>query len=354
MNIHRLVSLLAILYAGIVLLFVLTQRTHRRRPQPNYPWLYQALAPFAFWLALLALPLLALAPLVRQPAYTTATLAATALFLWHYAPRWSRAKMTPNVSRTRDLPLRVMTSNLFKANDAYAAIAEAILASKADLVAVQELRPPQAEALSTLLREAYPHQELRPGRDAEGMGLFSRHPITRREFVCRDGANPIQVIQVHLTDEALSLINIHPRIPMLQQSPALGFPTGLSTAERAQDIETIIAAAESLSTPTLILGDMNTTPYCPAFGVLPSDWRDVHQEVGQGMGFSYPVDAAFFGFRSPLPLFRIDHLFLRGAVQARSVSRGHMPGSDHRYLLADLLLPTSSFGSDTSGDSQMI
>jgi len=336
MIIHSLATLLALLHAALLVLLVVWQRTHRRHPNRRLPWPYLALAPFSFWFGTLSLPILALAPFVRAIPYTASAIVSMASFLVFYLiePLWPKVRQPTSPTTTT---LRAMSTNLFKANDAHDAIAETILASRADLVAVQELRPSQAEALASLLRHAYPYQDLHPGRDAEGMGLFSRYPITRRETVRLDGANPIQIVRLLVEQQPLALINMHPRIPRLKQG-LLGLPVGLSTHARGEDVAAIVRAAEPLLDPTLIMGDMNTTPYCPEYQALPRDWRDVHDIAERGLGLSYPVDAAFFGFRSPIPLFRIDHLFLRGPIVCRSLRRGRMPGSDHRYLVAQLAL----------------
>jgi len=334
MIIRNLGTILALLHAALLLLLVILQRTHRRGPERRYPWPYLALAPFSFWFSALALPILALAPWVRTPPYVVSAGVSTTLFLVFYLaePLWPKVRPAPQAATTA---LVAMTTNLYKANGAHEAIAETILASGADLVAVQELRPPQAKALAERLREAFPYQDLHPGRDAEGMGLFSRYPITQRDTIRLDGANPIQVARLLIGQQPLALINMHPRIPMLKQG-RLGLPLGLSARERAEDVAAIVRTAERLPKPSLIMGDMNTTPYCPEYQSLPTDWRDAHDVAGRGLGLSYPVDAPFFGFPSPIPLFRIDHLFLRGPIACRSLQRGRMPGSDHRYLVAQL------------------
>lgn len=344
MIIRDLATILALLHAALLAVLVILQRTHHRRPKWRYPWPYLALAPFSFWFAALALPLLVLAPLVRTIPFAVSVGVSTALFLVFFVAEPLCRKTRPPATPTATT-LRAMTTNLFKANSAHEAIAETILASGADLVAVQELRPPQAQALAERLREAYPYQDLHPGRDAEGMGLFSRYPITHRDTVRLDGANPIQVAQLLVDQQPLALINMHPRIPMLAQS-RLGLPVGLSTRERAEDVAAIVRAAEALPKPSLIMGDMNTTPYCPEYQALPSDWQDAHEIAERGLGLSYPVDAAFFGFRSPIPLFRIDHLFMRGNIACRSLQRGRMPGSDHHYLVAHLELGASNSDTD--------
>jgi len=50
---------------------------------------------------------------------------------------------------------------------------------------------------------------------------------------------------------------------------------------------------------------------------------------------TYPVNQRFFGVKLPLPIFRIDYIFYRGGMRPVSVRNGRMPGSDHRYVVAE-------------------
>jgi endonuclease/exonuclease/phosphatase family metal-dependent hydrolase len=339
MLIRLIVIALACLYllASLGLLVALPWGRRRQRP---LPWPVQALAPFVFWLLAPFWLLLALAPVVRAPLYTVAAIAGAGLFLWHTFGRRIARLGRPRQAASGPT-LRVMTANLYKANSEYGAMARVILAADPDLLVVQELRADQATALSTRLAARLPFQDLHPGDDAEGMGAFSRYPLCANQVIRQDGANPIQVLRLAGPQTECWAVNMHPRIPVPVQRKVLGanVPVGLLTAPRLEDVQRLVQTAQALPGPLVVLGDMNTTPDCQPFGLIPGEWQDAQAAIGRPPAFTYPVATSFFGFRAPWPLFRIDHVFAAGGCRARAIRTGHMPGSDHRYLVADLTLP---------------
>jgi len=84
---------------------------------------------------------------------------------------------------------------------------------------------------------------------------------------------------------------------------------------------------------------MNTTDQCVEYHWIAGVWRDAYREAGQGPGLTYPVGVPFFGVRAPWPLFRIDHVFYRGKLEVSRAWTGVLPGSDHRYVMAELVRP---------------
>ena len=213
-----------------------------------------------------------------------------------------------------------------------------------DIVVVQELRQRQAIELSAMLRERYPYQDLHPGVDAEGMGVFSRYPLeTTALYRLDDASNPVQVLSVRASDQVFWVINMHARISRLITRRILGLclPSGLCSGARRDDVRHIRDVVSELPNPAILLGDMNTTCECAPYCLIPPEWHNVHETVGHGWSLTYPVAASFFGVRPPFPLFRIDHIFVRGTWRPLAIRAGQIPGSDHRYLIADLTLPPS-------------
>ncbi|MCD6519748.1 MAG: endonuclease/exonuclease/phosphatase family protein [Anaerolineae bacterium] len=233
-----------------------------------------------------------------------------------------------------------MTSNLYKHNYRVEGIIETILRESPDLVALQELKKEHVRAIEAQLCQLYPYRDLRPGRDAEGMGILSRYPLQKVFLhLPAPAANPIQIALI-AKDEPFWFINAHPRIPRLRLRTSRGVPLPrVDTRERSFDFGTILELIEGLQGPAILAGDMNMTDQSQEYHLLPPHWHDVYRIVGWGPGLTFPIDAPFFGLHFPFPLFRLDYIFYRGDWQPQRAWLGKMPGSDHRYLAAEFLLP---------------
>ncbi|MBB3023664.1 endonuclease/exonuclease/phosphatase family protein [Helcobacillus massiliensis] len=112
-------------------------------------------------------------------------------------------------------------------------------------------------------------------------------------------------------------------------------------------------AAEAVPAATILVGDMNCTPFSATYRGLTRDWRDARVEalrartsavrgaVGPVLGALVGAGARFAGgftHSSTLPLRRIDLVLLRGAVRAVRTFVPSTRVSDHRPLVADLVI----------------
>ncbi|MBC7234235.1 MAG: endonuclease/exonuclease/phosphatase family protein [Chloroflexi bacterium] len=310
------------------------------------PWWLQALAPFALWVFGLGLGLPLLAALVGSGLLRgVPLLLGTALYWAHFV---ARPRPRRPAQEEDDPVLRVMTANLLDKNRRHAEIIATIRHECPDLIALQELNPAQVRALTQALTDEYPYQWFLPGPEtpvpgrSEGMGLMSRYPFQPLGVVQVDPlANPAQVIALDVQGRFLDVLHMHPRIPLPRFRRVLGiaWPYGLDDSERERDVRALSHCAEQLGAEAIILGDMNATDQCREYRLLTKGWRDVYRQVGRGLGLTYPVDADFFGLRCPWPLFRIDYVLIRGHLYAMEAHVGRLPGSDHRYVVADLSWP---------------
>jgi len=322
---------LAWLYAGALGGYLLW--TSLRAPRP---WWLKALSTISFWAFLPALVLPLAIPLVRSLSYGLATACGALLFAGHYL-----LSMIPRRPAARDAgpDLKVMSANLLKRNANADGIAETITAERPDIVALQELKPEHIQVLEERLAALYPYQDLHPGEDCEGMGLLSRYPFLSIEL--REGGpgtNPTQVARLQLPERVAWVVNVHTRIPRfrLRRIAGLPIPYDYDTSERRADVEDIVRLVEGLQEDALLLGDLNTTPECQEYRLIPRRWRDAQRVAGWGLGLSFPVKAPFLGLRVPFPLFRLDYVFYTGSWRALRARTGTMPGSDHRYLAVEL------------------
>jgi endonuclease/exonuclease/phosphatase family metal-dependent hydrolase len=83
----------------------------------------------------------------------------------------------------------------------------------------------------------------------------------------------------------------------------------------------------------LLVGDLNATPWQPAFRKLTKvGWRDAADVVGQGMRPTWPA-------WSPVPVAPIDHVLVSGGLGVTAADTTTLAGTDHRALVVTLVLP---------------
>lgn len=330
---YSLFNTVAALYLGALIIYILWVRLHWSRP-----WWLQAFSTISPWAFAPTLVLPALAVLMRSPLFCLLSIAAASIFAYQFLrPMFPHHEIARRVEPAH---LKAMTANLLKINTRQVGkIIGAIIAESPDVVALQELKAEHAQAIDTLLADAYPHRLLSPGKDSEGMGLLSRYPfLDSAEHIVAPGANPTQTARIEINGRSVWMVNSHPRIPDLHLCHQAGvrYPCGLSTTKRRADVEGIIQLAQRLGGDAILLGDFNLTDQCEEYGLLTAQWADAYRVAGKGPGLTYPVGRPFFGLHSPFPLFRIDYLFYPPTWRPLRAHTGAMPGSDHRYLVVEL------------------
>ena len=100
------------------------------------------------------------------------------------------------------------------------------------------------------------------------------------------------------------------------------------------DMRAVMAERRRRHTHQLLLGDLNATPDAPELGplwnVLDDAWREANGDAG---GFSYPA---------AVPDRRIDFVTMTRGLTARSVRVPETLASDHRPVVADLVVRRGS------------
>jgi endonuclease/exonuclease/phosphatase (EEP) superfamily protein YafD len=218
--------------------------------------------------------------------------------------------------------LRVVTANAWFANPDHATLVAWLDRSGADVIALQEITPAWAVALEPLARK-YPYRAQLLRDDPYGVALLSRWPIedSRPVDFAGDGV-PSLVANVDVHGRKLQVIALHTRWPVV---PELHVARDLALANAA-------ALAATRPAATILLGDLNLTPYAPAFARLVSE--SGLQDALAGEAWRPTWQAGFWPLALP-----IDHVLLpRGScVTAHAI--GSYVGSDHRPVQVTLQLP---------------
>jgi endonuclease/exonuclease/phosphatase (EEP) superfamily protein YafD len=219
--------------------------------------------------------------------------------------------------------LRLFSANVYQGNRDLGPIGQEIRATAPDLVALQEVDPDGAADLQRSgVLAAFPYAVTEFRQSPSGIGLWSRFPIA-------DG----QVRDVHgmAVIEATILLGAHRlRLYIIHTVAPLG-------DDRARWRAQLLWVEEEIRRgrgPVVVAGDFNATRYHSSFRRLLSDrLADAHERRGRGWAATWPRD------RWPLPpLMRLDHVLVSPDIGVRSVKEGLGQGSDHRPIIAELVL----------------
>lgn len=233
-----------------------------------------------------------------------------------------------------DTVLTVMTYNVFGYNERATGVVDALRASNADVIALQELNPLVAEAIRADLPGEYPYQVLAPQPGTAGMGVVSRHPLSQVEATLPgDWVGAPQVVDLTFEHTSITLINFHavPPLDLLELGEG-------SIRERERQMRTLASFVESQPGPVIVLGDLNAADRNAAYGIISRDLVDAWRAAGRGLGNTFP------GFNSKVPgmpmwLVRIDYIFHSDDWQTLSIRIGPWDGhSDHRPVVARVAL----------------
>jgi endonuclease/exonuclease/phosphatase family metal-dependent hydrolase len=223
--------------------------------------------------------------------------------------------------------LRIFSANVYDANPDVGRIAEEILAAAPDLVALQEVDPDGAASLRRSGDFAhFPHTVSEIRRGASGIALWSRFPLADAEVQEVQGM-PLIRATIVLGGRRLRLYTVHMVAPLASDR----------VRWRAQ-LRWLAQALSDERGPLVVAGDFNATRYHPSFRRLLSDrLGDAHERRGRGWAATWPRD------RWPLPpLMRLDHILVSPGIGVRAIREGRGQGSDHRPIIADLVLPSAS------------
>jgi vancomycin resistance protein VanJ len=228
--------------------------------------------------------------------------------------------------------LTVASHNVGAANPDPAGTARDLVASGADLLALQELTEQARGRYEKALAKAYPHHAVRGT-----VGLWSKLPLSGTGPVdLNTDAGPLaDTIPPGLKlagTRALRTTVATDRGPLAVYVAHLGSArvnprAGFHTASRDRGAQALgQAIADDPNERVVLLGDLNGTMDDRAFAGLTSQLRSAQTVAGDGFGFTWPAS---------FPVARIDQILVRG-VQPESSWVLPATGSDHLPVAAGL------------------
>ena len=216
--------------------------------------------------------------------------------------------------------LRVLQLNVHTTNRRHAAVERLVRETRPDLLALLEVNERWLAALSGL-HPYYPHRIGRPQEDNFGIALFSRFPIDDLRLL------PLHDERMYMITGRFSLG--HPPVTIALAHLAPPSSAALAALRNRQlDALSQLTGGDSV-TETLLLGDLNTTPWSPFHARLERSAGLRNGARGLGLYPTWP--AGFLPLRIP-----IYHFLLSPGLRVASLELGPEVGSDHLPVLLEI------------------
>ncbi|MGC1439565.1 MAG: endonuclease/exonuclease/phosphatase family protein, partial [Burkholderiaceae bacterium] len=218
--------------------------------------------------------------------------------------------------------LRIASANIFAGNDRYDLVADWITANQPDIAVLIEATTPWRDQMRNRLPQ-YPYQEIviRPGYS--GKIIVSRFPIAILEKLPPIGhrsATPL--ITVDVQQARFRLAALHTSWPLKKTW----------AADRNKELIDLAVVARTKTTPFIAVGDFNITPFSKHFSQMLEKGGLHRAAAGRGWLPTWP------SFFVPAGI-QIDHVLISSDVQVVDYQVGDGLRSDHRWVMADLLVP---------------
>ncbi|MFM9939073.1 MAG: endonuclease/exonuclease/phosphatase family protein [Hyphomicrobiaceae bacterium] len=237
--------------------------------------------------------------LIAVPAYLTAA---------ELAPR--------GIAHPPEKVLKLISFNVWTENKTPQAVVDFLLREQADIVLLVELRRVPANSIIPHLEASYPHREVCLGC---GMALFSRFPFETSHAQRRDKGVPF--VGAHIGEVDIGLTGTHLLTPdraAIQVNELKLLTANFMAGGAARERGRIIAGDFNMTPWSMLMADFLRTSGYRRHGTLHHSWPSI-------------------GWLPPFVL--IDHVVTSPDIKTISIEAGPDIGSDHRPIIARLLLP---------------
>lgn len=263
---------------------------------------------------------------VRSRAWGTAAVAVgSAVTLG--AAVLSRAGRRPAAVPPGTRRLRVATVSMRLGKADPRAVVELVTDHRIDVLALQEVTPEAEAALRAAgIGDLLPHAHVIAAGEGSppgaGGALWSRLPVLERRSVPSGFQQPTVRLSVPGGPD-VEVTAVHQTPPATSPRAVAGWTADLAALP-----------APGAGVLRILAGDFNATLDHQALRrVLASGHRDAAWAVGKALR------ATWTPLRSPQPRLTVDHVLVDPQIGVASVTLHRMPGSDHRAVVAELVLP---------------
>jgi endonuclease/exonuclease/phosphatase (EEP) superfamily protein YafD len=222
-------------------------------------------------------------------------------------------------------PFRVVMMNVLSSNRRADLVTDFIRQADPDVIVMGEVTGRWMSQTQSLA-QTYPYVEACPREDNFGIALFSKRPFIRSGIAqVGDAGVPSVYAELEVDGRPVFFMGTHPISPA---SP------GNSRYRDTQLGEIPAFLKKATSSPIVLLGDLNVTPWYRAFRTLVRESGLKDTAKGRGVQCSWPAFPHMFHMRIPL-----DHCLVSPEIGVVDRRLGPGIGSDHFPLIVDLAVP---------------
>ena len=228
----------------------------------------------------------------------------------------SDKKANPNLAN-----LTILHTNVWSQNNDRTQFDELILEQNPDIVLIEELTPKWNTYLQKALK-SYSYQLTKPQLGNFGIGIWSKVQLKTIDLhYFTKGATPSIIFSLIKDNREVTFIATHPYPPATPKQFEI----------RRNHFVQLKKYSTEISTPLIILGDLNASPDSPMFKLLTHNNRLKNAAYGFGYQPTWPT------FFPPLSL-TLDHCLVSHEIEVCELKTLQNIGSDHLPLLLKLKL----------------
>lgn len=245
-------------------------------------------------------------------------------FAGYHASAGTRASSSRSSDDAANIPVRVMTFNVYKGQADPSAIVEIVKQEHIQVLTMQETTTGFVEALNRAgIGHYLPYAQISSSDGVYGNGLWSATPLgdpVDDEVGSSASFMPSGTVKLS-GGRSLRFVSVHTTSP----KPGVW-------GQWRNSLDELSRMRSRTDARYVFMGDFNATTDHTVFrDFLGSRFTDAAQDAGRGFTFSWPAN------RGAIPAFAgIDHIVLDGGMGAGQVHTVHLPRSDHRALLATI------------------
>ncbi|TQS44961.1 endonuclease/exonuclease/phosphatase family protein [Cryptosporangium phraense] len=279
---------------------------------------FAQLVSFTPYVAAFSLVPVVAAGVTRRWRVLVAALAVAALFGAFVVPR-----VLPSGSPSGGTRLRVMAFNTKIGAGSVSSLAALVRRASPDVLTVQELTPEWAAEFSAL--GLFPYSALRALPGASGTGIWAKYPLTDARTV--DSRTGFDQTRATLRGpRVIDVISAHPRPPIFK-------PEEFGSVSRWTEDLSRLPGASTSGAVRVMAGDFNASlDHSPFRKLVDTGYVDAAAEVGKGLVPTWPMNG------NKAPPVTLDHVLVDSRGDASSFNAYTIPGSDHRAIVADLII----------------
>jgi endonuclease/exonuclease/phosphatase (EEP) superfamily protein YafD len=216
--------------------------------------------------------------------------------------------------------LRILHSNVLTSNRRYSDVISLVKAEQPDIAVFVEVSTSWAKELS-VLSEMFPYYSQQQESEKFGSAIYSKLPLKNASVKAFSKRRKSLLVDVKFQGKIISLILVHPTVPIKQQS----------FIDRNKQLAAIGEYAAQVKNPLVVVGDFNTTMWSPFYTNMVKTAKLRNARSGFGILPTWPTFL-------PLAYIPIDHFLVSKEIGVLKIRTGRNVGSDHLPLITDLVL----------------